>query len=83
MFSFAMIGQEEVIKDKINYFCNRQVRVHLTKKSSPKFPKGKFHNGKIGQVYSDFITFLDDEEGLIEILFFEIADIEKYREKNG
>lgn len=77
-----MIGQENtIIKEKINYFYNQQKRVHLTKLPTIKFPKGKFHNGTIGQVYDDLILFDDDEEGVIEIIKFDIADIEFWKER--
>ncbi len=71
----------EIIKDKINNFYNQQCKVHITKVPNAKFPKGKFHNGIMGQVYDDKILFDDDVEGVIEILFIEIADIDKYKER--
>ena len=74
---------DDTIKDKINYFSTQQCKVHLTKKPTPKFPRGKFHNGIVAQVYDDFILFLDEKEGQIEVLFFEISDIEKYREMDN
>lgn len=77
-----MTGQE-IIKDKINHFYNQQCKVHLVKVPNPKYPKGKFFNGIIGQVYDDFILLNDDLEGMIEIFISEIADMERFKEKNN
>lgn len=68
-----------MIIDKVNNFNNLQRKVHLTKTPSVKYPGGKFYNGMIGQVYNDKILFDDDKEGMVEIYFFEIADIELFR----
>ncbi len=73
----------EIIYDKIKNFYSQQCKVHITKIPNAKFPKGKFHNGSIGQVYDNKITFDDDVEGVIEILFIEIADIDKFISKGA
>lgn len=77
-----MIGKD-IIKEKVNYFFNQQCKVHIIKVPNAKFPKGKFYNGIIGQVYSDKILFDDDKEGMLEIFFIEIADIDKFREEKS
>lgn len=73
-----MTGQ--VIQEKIKNFYRLQTKVHLNKIATPKFPKGKFHNGFIVDVLNDKIIFLDDVEGNIDIFFFEIADVEQFNE---
>lgn len=79
-----MIGQDR-IKEKVNYYYKEQCKVHLTKNPTAKFPNGKFYNGFITEVFNDKISFLDDVEFDVVIPFFDLADIEEFKEdvKNG
>lgn len=75
--------RNEMIEDKIKGFFQLQRKVHLTKTPSIKYPRGKFYNGFISQYLQakSKIIFLDDVEGPVEIFFFEIADLELYKEE--
>lgn len=74
---------EQDMLDKVRNFHQLQRKVHLTKIPSIKFPKGKWHNGMIVSYLADKkkIIFLDDDYGPIEIFFFEIGDVELWREE--
>ena len=78
-----MIREDTIIKEKINYFYGGQCKVHITKVPNAKFPKGKFHNGIITTIYDDKILFLDDVDDATEIFFSEIADIDKFKEREN
>lgn len=75
--------RQEIIQDKIRFFLNQQSKVHLVTVPSIRFPKGKFYNGIIIQVFDNFILFNDPIEDRFhptKIFISEIDDIEEYNE---
>jgi len=77
VFLYAMTIHD-IISDKLKYFCQQQIKVHITKIPTIKYPKGKFHNGLILDILKDKILFNDNIENDIEILRFDISDVEAF-----
>lgn len=71
----------DLIRDKVHDFYILETKVHLTKRPSNRYPYGKFLNGNIMEIFSNKFRFNDDKEGIINIYFFEVADVEAYKQE--
>jgi len=72
---------EEIIRDKLHFFSDRNISVHLKLNIVLPNGKNKFHNGFIKNYFDNFIEFDDEKLGIIPIHFSEILDIEKREEE--
>ena len=67
---------KEIIEEKLNYFLNNSIKVHIT-----KFNK-EFLNGKIYSKLSNEIYLVrEDRQGNIKVFLNEIFDIDEFKEK--
>jgi len=66
----------EVIRKKAEFFKNKNLAVHISKKNN------WFHNGFIKEIHYDFLMLIDEIEGEMPIFFDEIYEIQKREDKN-
>ena len=74
-------------KDKILFFMQEKIKIHITMKPTSRFPNGKFYNGFIKEIVDKdnpnllYFKFLDDVEGLLRLFPEDIDDMEEFKEK--
>ena len=68
-----MNDTNDTILKKAQYYKLRNQYVHIV------LDNGKFHNGYIIEINTDFLLFDDRMLGQMPIYFLEIKEIEKYR----
>jgi len=70
------IRDEEIIRDRLNYYWQLGQSIHITLIS------GRFRNGKVTKFNDDSIIFIDEKLGEVIIYLDEISYVEKRLEKN-
>ena len=68
-------NENEILQKKAKYFCDNNKVVHLVYKN------GAWNNGTIKEVSSDFLVFIDREDGEMPVFFSELIYIQIYQEK--
>ena len=68
-------NEQEILKDKINYFFKNKTNIHINLKS------GKFLNGIIKEISDSFFIFDERLEGDQPVYLIEIASISPYKEE--
>ena len=71
-----MIRDEEIIKEKLQFYKDKNEAIHLTLKSNNIIER-PFRNGLTKEIKLDSIVFNDERLGIIFIHLSEIIDIQK------
>jgi hypothetical protein len=71
------ILNEETIRDKLHYYSDRNIPVHITLNILMPNGKNKFHNGQVIKYFDNFVEFEDEVKGNIPLFFRDIKDVEK------
>ena len=77
----TQLQDEEIIRDKLHFFSDKNLAVHITSKIILQNGKSKWFNGKVKKYFDNYIEFDDENEGLLPIHFSQILDVEKREEK--
>jgi hypothetical protein len=75
------LQDEEIIRDKLHFFSDRDIAVHIVLKTILGDGKNKWHNGKTIKYFDNYVEFDDEKQGLVPIYFSQILDILKREEK--
>ena len=75
------IRDEEIIRDKLHFYSDKDNFIHLTLKLKEGFNRKPFRNGKVVKYQDDSIIFDDEVLGEQLIFLSEIEDVDKRREK--
>jgi hypothetical protein len=68
-----MIRDEEMIRDKISYYNNNSIPIHIILNNS------RFYNGSVVRIEETSIIFKEDFLGEIVVYLSEIKNIERQR----
>jgi len=71
------IRNEELIRDKLNFYKGEDVAVHLTLKTNYVSIEKPFRNGKVLELKDDAVILNDEVLGKIIIYLREILNVEK------
>jgi len=71
-----MIRDEEIIKEKLLFYKDKNEAVHLTLKSNSIIER-PFRNGTTKEIKLDSIVFNDERLGVVLIYLSEIIEIQK------
>ena len=72
---------EEILKEKLQFYKDRDESVHLVLKMNPQTLKKQFRNGKTRDIKEGSIVFDDEVLGVVLIYFSELVDVQKREAK--
>jgi len=72
---------EEMIRDKLQFYKDKDYSVHLVLKAKLFSSEYSFRNGKTIKFNDDSIEFDDEKLGIILIYLSEVYNVEKREEK--
>ena len=75
------IRDEEIIRDKLNFYKDLDEAVHLTLKTGFVPVHTTFRNGKVLEVKEETLIFNDERLGKVLIFLKEILNVDKREER--
>jgi hypothetical protein len=71
------IRYEEMIRDKLHFYSDKGIPIHLTLQLKEGFTRRPFRNGQVVKYQDNSIIFMDRILGEVLIFLSEITDVQK------